>query len=195
MGFYTNGKEFVQAFKWTGDINQVEDPIWIIEKIKDGEVDFAMNEITKQPIMYVKSIVEGEPNIVVNSGDWVVLENGKLLVFEENWFRIFFDEVTDEYMKKTLIERATEISATKTNTDKNSKFTEDEFKKFYEKVGELDKMRDDMLQEYYKAEQAIREKEEAEALANPLSQYSITQLKEEIRRRKGKNGKKQVIRY
>lgn len=187
MAFYTNGKDFVQAFKWTGDIHQVEDPLWIIEKIKNGEVDFAMSEITKQPIMYIKSNEEDTPNIIVNSGDWVVLNNDKISVFDENWFRIFFDEITDEYMKKVLMDR--------TPKEEPKQFAEEDFKKFYEKVGELEKMKNDLIQEYYKAEHARREKEEAEAEANPLSQYSITQLKEEIRKRKGKNGKKQVIRY
>jgi hypothetical protein len=30
----------VEAFKWSGDINQLEDPEWIIEEIKKGNVWF-----------------------------------------------------------------------------------------------------------------------------------------------------------
>ena len=32
--------EIIDAFQWTADINQVEYPEWIIEKIEDGSVYF-----------------------------------------------------------------------------------------------------------------------------------------------------------
>lgn len=75
------------------------------------------------------------------------------------------------------------------------KFTLADFEQSCEEMEELVKMRNDFLQEHYKAEQARLEKIEKEIRENPLSQYSITELKAEIRRRKGKNGRKQVIKY
>ncbi len=36
----------IQAFKWTGGIEQLEDPEWIVEEIKKGNVTFDGTPIT-----------------------------------------------------------------------------------------------------------------------------------------------------
>ena len=38
---YKNKSMIIDAFKWTGDQDQIEDPVWIVEAIKKGEVSFA----------------------------------------------------------------------------------------------------------------------------------------------------------
>jgi len=41
MALYRKKSVIVEAFKWTGDQNQTEDPEWIVEAIRKGIVTFA----------------------------------------------------------------------------------------------------------------------------------------------------------
>ncbi|MEK5354538.1 MULTISPECIES: hypothetical protein [Paenibacillus] len=53
----------IDAFKWTGGPDQTEDPQWIIERIKMGQVSFANG------LMYIKTlegIMEAKP------GDYII---------------------------------------------------------------------------------------------------------------------------
>lgn len=40
MSNYKKKSSVIQAFKWTGDIEQKEDPKWIVEAIKSRNVRF-----------------------------------------------------------------------------------------------------------------------------------------------------------
>lgn len=53
----------VEAFKWTGDQKQEEDPEWIIEKIKSGLIYFAVGG------MYIRTL-EGE--MEAKPGDYII---------------------------------------------------------------------------------------------------------------------------
>lgn len=46
----------IEAFKWTGDMNQVEDPEWIIEAIKKGTIWFVNYEADKTCEMIIKTL-------------------------------------------------------------------------------------------------------------------------------------------
>lgn len=58
----------IEAFKWTGDIIQKEDPEWIIEAIKDGIVWFN-NSGTELCNMEIKTL---EGNHIASRGDYII---------------------------------------------------------------------------------------------------------------------------
>lgn len=58
----------IDAFKWTGDIKQTEDPKWIINAIKEGKVWF--NNIgTSAVTMEIKTL---EGNHIAKRGDYII---------------------------------------------------------------------------------------------------------------------------
>lgn len=68
MAKYRKKPVVIEAFKWTGDINQIEDPEWIIEAIEKGLVWF--NDIgTKDVTMEIKTL---EGNHIANRGDYII---------------------------------------------------------------------------------------------------------------------------
>ena len=58
----------IEAFKWTGDHNQTEDPVWICDKIRSKEVYFR-NDRTPDVLLIVRTL-EGE--MIANLGDWII---------------------------------------------------------------------------------------------------------------------------
>ena len=58
----------IEAFKWTWDITQKEDPEWIIEAIKDGVVWFN-NSGTELCNMEIKTL---EGNHIASRGDYII---------------------------------------------------------------------------------------------------------------------------
>jgi len=58
----------IEAFKWTGDHYQKEDPEWIVEAIRKGIVWF--NDIgTEKCTMEIKTL---EGNHIANRGDYII---------------------------------------------------------------------------------------------------------------------------
>ena len=58
----------IEAFKWTADENQTEDPLWIVEAIRKGDVFFS-NKGTENIKMHIKTL-EGE--MIANIGDYII---------------------------------------------------------------------------------------------------------------------------
>lgn len=58
----------VDAFLWTGDIEQAEDPVWICEAIADGNVYFE-SEGSSHIQMAIKTL---EGTMLANLGDWII---------------------------------------------------------------------------------------------------------------------------
>ncbi|MCK9460602.1 MAG: hypothetical protein M0R80_13265 [Proteobacteria bacterium] len=58
----------VEAFQWTGDENQTEDPEWIVKAIKSGEVWF--DKMCKGRIALVIYTLEGSMRAM--PGDWII---------------------------------------------------------------------------------------------------------------------------
>lgn len=58
----------IEAFRWTGDKNQEEDPKWIIQAIEDGKVWFN-NVGTESVNMEIKTL---EGNHIANRGDYII---------------------------------------------------------------------------------------------------------------------------
>lgn len=80
----------IEAFKWTGDVKQVEDPIWIVEAIKKGIVWFN-NVGTENVNMEIKTL---EGNHIANRGDYIIQGiHGELYpckpdIFEKTYERV-----------------------------------------------------------------------------------------------------------
>ena len=68
MAKYRKKPVVIEAFEWTGDIGQKEEPIWIVEAIKDGSVWFN-NECTENVTMEIKTL---EGNHIANRGDYII---------------------------------------------------------------------------------------------------------------------------
>jgi hypothetical protein len=65
----------IEAFKWTGDQEQTEDPLWIIEAIKTGDVWFVKGGYESEfsdysPGYMVIKTLEGEMR--ANIGDYII---------------------------------------------------------------------------------------------------------------------------
>jgi len=58
----------IEAFKWTGGLDQTEDPEWITEAILNGDVWF-VNEGTPSVYLMIKTL-EGEHK--ANRGDYII---------------------------------------------------------------------------------------------------------------------------
>lgn len=58
----------VEAFLWTGDIEQTEDPVWIVEAIHRGQVSFHKRgaETTVMNITTLEGVMTAIP------GDWII---------------------------------------------------------------------------------------------------------------------------
>lgn len=58
----------VDAFRWTGDQDQTEDPVWIVEAIKSGRVRFH-NAGSPYVVMLVSTL---EGTMCATPGDWII---------------------------------------------------------------------------------------------------------------------------
>ena len=72
MAKYIKKPIIVEAFKWTGGIDQTEDPEWIIEAIKAGKVYFGRMAMFKgkQYVQLQISTLEGL--MTANVGDYII---------------------------------------------------------------------------------------------------------------------------
>ena len=58
----------VDAFHWTGDMNQIEDPMWIVGPIRDGSVWFGKDSLGN--VVMLIATLEG--TMVANQGDYII---------------------------------------------------------------------------------------------------------------------------
>lgn len=68
MAKYIKESTVVEAFKWTGDNQQHEDPTWIIEAINNKKVWFN-NKCTEECKLIIKT---SEGTMTANRGDYIV---------------------------------------------------------------------------------------------------------------------------
>lgn len=65
---YRKKPVIIEAFRWTGDIEQEEDPVWIIEGFKNGLIKF--DNPGKPFVQLVICTLEG--NMFANRGDYII---------------------------------------------------------------------------------------------------------------------------
>lgn len=63
MGAYRKKPVVIEAFQWTGDANQIDDPVWIVEAIKTGKVIVGKDLLQ---IETLEGVMEAKP------GDWII---------------------------------------------------------------------------------------------------------------------------
>lgn len=86
MGYYRKKPVVIEAFRWTGGHDQTEDPEWIINRIKMGQVSFADGR------MYIKTL---EGVMAADSGDYVIKGvQGEIYPCKPDIFEQTYEQVT-----------------------------------------------------------------------------------------------------
>ena len=87
MAFYEKLPVIVEAFQWTGDENQVEDPAWMNRALREGWC-----WITKDPFGLIIKTLEGD--FVANPGDYIIKGvNGEFYPCKEDIFNKTYKEI------------------------------------------------------------------------------------------------------
>lgn len=82
----------INAFKWTGDMFQNEDPEWMIEAIQECKVYFS--NIGKEDVVMKIETLEGVMS--ANRGDYIIQGvKGELYPCKPDIFEMTYEEVTD----------------------------------------------------------------------------------------------------
>ena len=82
----------IEAFKWTGGADQVEDPQWIIDAIENNIVWFD-GENTPNPIMFIETL-EGTHR--ANVGDYIIKGvKGELYPCKSDIFEMTYEIFND----------------------------------------------------------------------------------------------------
>lgn len=68
MAQYRKKPVVIDAFEWTGDINQTDDPLWITEAIKKGKIWF--NQHGTSGVTMEIATLEG--NHIAQQGDYII---------------------------------------------------------------------------------------------------------------------------
>lgn len=92
MAKYRKKPVVIEAFKWTGDIEQIEDPQWIIEAIRNKTVWFGVNdEKDNEPIIFIDTL---EGVHIGNKGDYIIKGvKGELYPCKADIFEMTYVEV------------------------------------------------------------------------------------------------------
>lgn len=87
MSIYRKKPVEIEAFKWTGDREQTEDPDWIIDAIKKGIVTFYADG------MYIETL-EGTHR--ADKGDYIIKGvKGELYPYKSDIFEMTYEEVVE----------------------------------------------------------------------------------------------------
>lgn len=90
MAKYRKKLFVIEAFKWTGDLEQVEDPVWMIEAVKKGMAWFN-NVGTENVNMEIKTL---EGNHIANRGDYIIRGvKGELYPCKPDIFEMTYEKV------------------------------------------------------------------------------------------------------
>lgn len=78
----------VEAFKWTGDVNQLKDPMWIVEAIKNNMVCFE-DEGTEDVKMLIK--VFGKVVYTAHRGDYIINQQDVIYPCKPDMFNMTYE--------------------------------------------------------------------------------------------------------
>lgn len=92
MSLFKNKPVVVEAFKWTGDMFQNEDPEWITEAIKEGTVYFS-NIASEDVTMQIETL---EGTHTAQRGDYIIKGiKGELYPCKPDIFELTYEPVND----------------------------------------------------------------------------------------------------
>lgn len=78
----------IEAFKWTGDEHQTEDPDWACEALKKGIMKF--HNIGTESVTIKIRTLEGQ--MTVNRGDWIIKGvKGELYPCKDDIFKMTYE--------------------------------------------------------------------------------------------------------
>lgn len=84
MSTYIKKPIQVEAFQWTGDRDQVEDPEWIIEALKNKDAYFDANHLW---------LCSANGDLCVNRGDYIIKYNDELYPCNEETFSKVYEKI------------------------------------------------------------------------------------------------------
>ncbi|WP_313430035.1 hypothetical protein [Siminovitchia terrae] len=89
MARYRKKPVVVDAFQWTGDREQIEDPEWIVDAIEKGSVVFAqINDETSMGIMTWEGLMVAEPRDYIIKGIQGEIYPCKPDIFEQTYEKL-----------------------------------------------------------------------------------------------------------
>ena len=95
MKYKKNGVT-VEAFKWTGEHNQTEDPTWITEALKLPESRVGVARIYLRDGNVFTEIKTATGIMRADPGDYIIREaDGRLHVCDPGWFEANYGEVEE----------------------------------------------------------------------------------------------------
>ncbi len=65
MPYFKKKPVIIEAFQWTGDADQEHDPVWIVEAITNGDVQFNPETLVLE-INTLEGVMSASPN------DWII---------------------------------------------------------------------------------------------------------------------------
>lgn len=68
MSKYRKKPIVIEAFQWTGDEHQIEDPEWACDAIRDGRI--TMGQVGTPEVFLCISTLEGQ--MAAERGDWII---------------------------------------------------------------------------------------------------------------------------
>lgn len=94
MAKYKKKPVVINAFKWTGDQYQEEDPIWIIDAIKKGTVWFENNKDEDGLNVLTMVIKTLEGNHIANRGNYIIQGvKGEIYPCKPDIFEMTYEKV------------------------------------------------------------------------------------------------------
>ncbi|MCU9815844.1 hypothetical protein [Paraclostridium sp. AKS73] len=94
MAKYKKKPVVINAFKWTGDQYQEEDPIWIIDAIKKGTVWFENNPGEDGLTVLTMVIKTLEGNHIASRGDYIIQDvKGEIYPCKPDIFEMTYEKV------------------------------------------------------------------------------------------------------
>lgn len=83
----------IEAFQWTGGIDQKEDPIWIVEAIKKGDVLLSYAPTVAKPTLIIKTL---EGSMAAQQGDYIIKGvKGELYPCKPDIFAATYEKVNE----------------------------------------------------------------------------------------------------
>jgi len=83
----------IEATKWTGEANQIFEPIWMIDAIRSGEITFHKHPRTRKISMHLRT---DRGIMVVNAGDYIIKGvKGELYPCAPDCFELTYEKVED----------------------------------------------------------------------------------------------------
>lgn len=69
MAKYRKKPVVIDAFKWTGGRDQVEDPTWIVEALEKGDATIVSSNDLGESVMQIKTL---EGTMIAQQGDYII---------------------------------------------------------------------------------------------------------------------------